>query len=556
MKVALIDTGISKNEINNRCEVRHFSLVKEALIEEYKEPAETHCHGTDCFKEIVSNTKNSELEILDLNILDESGKLQVNNIISAIEKSIEERVDIINISLGLTTYSQELYDICEKAVQNNIVILSAASHSNTISFPADFKNVICVQVDQEQTEKIKTIDYSTVSISMRDFIIKENNTEFDFSSSSLACARLCGYLCDDFSNMWLNDKFKILSRKYNIKLYSSDDISSNIGLKESGINYILSNNKAAVVLFPSNLLEKVNKDYINENIVAYYDHEKCDFYSFKDGKPIKDFDVIIILNSSYFNMEVPATIKEKYINYRIICIGNFLKTDDNKYLYDYNEYNSSELSVLEKPAIAITSLCSGLNKSDVQLSLLNSLKQDGLNIESISNNPIDALYNGNVFNFPNELKFPSIVYSINKFMYLSEINKDMDAWLINIGGAIGQVNNLNTYNFGKLADAYFSAVNIDVAIMCVNTFIDVENLKLQLANLYKHGIETIFIVLSHNDIDSTTMSYRDGLQTYYVDNTKYFEAFEYLKENVEEKVFTLDDVQNGNLYKNIIETLS
>lgn len=556
MKVALIDTGISKNQINKRCEVRHFSLLKQALIEEYKEPGENHAHGTDCFKEIVSNTKNSEIQILDLNILDESGNLQVYNIISAIEKSIEEKVDIINISLGLTTYSQELYDICEKAVENNILILSAASHSNTISFPADFKNVICVKVDQEQTEKIKTIDSTTLSISMRDFIMNENDTEFDFSSSSLACTRLCGYLCDDLGNMPLNDKFKILSRKYNINLYSSDDISSTSNLKESGIHDILLNNKVAVVLFPSNSLENVNKDYIHENIVAYYDHEKYDFYSFKDGTETKDFDVIIIINSSYFNLEIPVTIKEKYRDYKIICIGNFLKTDDNNYLYDYSEYNSSELSVLEKPVIAITSLCSGLNKSDIQLSLLNSLKQDGLNIESVSNNPIGVLYNENVFNFPKELKFPSIVYSINKFMYLSEINKDMDAWLINIGGAIGQVNNLNTYNFGKLADAYFSAVNIDVAIMCVNTFIDVENLKLQLANLYKHGMQTIFIVLSHNDIDGTTMSYRDGLQTYYVDNTKYFEAFEYLKKNIEEKVFTLDDVKNGNLYKNIIETLS
>lgn len=554
MKIALIDTGISKNEINNKCEVKHFSLFKGALIEEYKEPENNH--GTDCFKEIVSNTKNNEIQILDLNILDESGDLQIFNIISAIEKSIQERVDMINISLGLTIYSQELYDICEKAILNNIVILSAASHANTISFPADLKNVICVKVDQQQTEKIKTIDDTTVSISMKDFIIAEKDTEFDFSSSSLACARLCGYLCDDFSNMPLNDKFKILSHKYNLNLYGSDNINCNINLKESGIYNILLNNKVAVVLFPSNLLEKVNKDFIHENIIAYYDHEKCDFYSFSDGKPIEDFDVIIILNSAYIDLEVPITIKKKYRHYKIICIGNFLNKDDNNYLCDYSEYESSEISVLEKPVIAITSLCSGLNKSDIQLSLLNSLKQDGLDIESITNNPLGVLYNTNVFNFPNELKFPNIVYSINKFMYLSEINKDIDAWLINIGGAIGQVNSLNTYNFGKLADAYFSAANIDVAIMCVNSSIDVPYLKLQLAHLYKHGIEKIFIVLSHNDINALTLDYREGLQTYYIDNAKYIDAFEYLKKNVEEKVFTLDDVQNGNLYKNIIEALS
>lgn len=248
-------------------------------------------------------------------------------------------------------------------------------------------------------------------------------------------------------------------------------------------------------------------------------------------------------------------IKEKYKGYKIIYIGNFLKKNDNQYLRDYTAYDSSEMTVLEKPVIAIAGLCSGLNKSDVQISLLDSLKQDGLDVKAVSNNPVGILYDAEVFNFPTELKFPDIVYSINKFMYLEEVKSDMDAWLINIGGAVGQVNNLNTYNFGKLADAYFSAANIDVAIMCVNPFVDVLNLKLQLSNLYKHGIEKIFIVLSHNEIDASTMDYRDGLQTYYVNDEKYLSAFEYLKKNIEEKVFTLGDVQSGRLYENIIEAL-
>lgn len=214
------------------------------------------------------------------------------------------------------------------------------------------------------------------------------------------------------------------------------------------------------------------------------------------------------------------------------------------------------MTVLERPVIAVAGLCSGLNKTDVQIALLNRLKEDGLDIKAVSNNPIGLLYDMEVFNYPTELKFPDIVYAINKYMYLTEVNEDMDAWLINIGGAIGQVNNLNTYNFGKLADAYFSAANIDVAVMCVNIFVDVSNLKLQLANLYKHGIENIFIVLAHNDIDATTMDYRDGLQTYYVDNEKYLQALKYLKENVKEKVFSLEDVQKGTLYEKIIEALS
>lgn len=60
-------------------------------------------------------------------------------------------------------------------------------------------------------------------------------------------------------------------------------------------------------------------------------------------------------------------------------------------------------------------------------------------VKAISNNPIGVLYEMEVFNYPTELKFLDVVYPINKYMYLTEVNKDMDVWLINIGGAIGQV---------------------------------------------------------------------------------------------------------------------
>lgn len=142
-------------------------------------------------------------------------------------------------------------------------------------------------------------------------------------------------------------------------------------------------------------------------------------------------------------------------------------------------------------------------------------------------------------------------------MYVSEINKDIDAWLINIGwGAVDQVNTMNTCNFGKLTDAYFCAANIDIAIICVNPSTDVSYLRLQPAHMYKYGIEEIFIVLSHYEINASTIDYKDGLQTYYVDDSKYFAAFNNLKKNIEEKVFTFTDVENGVLYKNIIELLS
>lgn len=554
MKIAVIDTGILKEEVSGNCVVKHFSLSDEGLVNVYQKPVNNH--GTKCFKEISGNTENKNIQIYDLNILKDGENLEVSNIILAIEKAVKERVDIINISLGLKNYSQELYDMCERAVCNNIVIVSAASHTNTISFPADFDNVICVKVDQSQTEKIKVTNTTTVSIAMRDFIVVEGKKKFDFSSSSLACARFCRYLCDEFGDNLLNDKYKILAHKYGIYLYRDSIRENSLKLKENSLQEILQKNRVAVVVFPSSALSQLDAQFLHKSIVAYYDHGKYGFYSVRENRQTKNFDYILVLNTSYNDMEISKAIQEKYKKYKVICIGNYLNVDGNKLLQKYSMYKSSELSVLERPVIAVASLCSGLNKSEVQLSLLKGLKKDGLDIGAISNNPIGLLYGINVFSFPNELIFPNIVYSINRFMYLYEINTDIDAWLINIGGATGQVNSLNTYNFGKLVDAYLSAANIDVIVLCVNPSVDVEFLKLQIGYLYKQGVEKVFLVLSHNDINATTTDYKDGLQTYYVDNKKYMESFEYLRSNIQEKIFMLEDVQNGKLYDDIIESLS
>lgn len=554
MKIALIDVGISEKAIEGNMDVRHFFLDCGELVEKYKEPEEKH--GTYCFQEIVRSLRNIKPQFLDFNISDNSGILLVSSIIIAIEKAIEERVDIINISLGVTVYSQDLYDACEKAVQHNILVLSAASHRDTISFPADFNNVVCVKVDQKQSEKVRTIGDTTIAVSMNDYIMSEGGVEFDFSSTSLGCARACGYLCEALGDGVIKDKYKMLLKEYDIHIHDSESFYGNNILEASEIESILSNNRIGVVVFPESAIQNINKNMLHENIVAYYDYEKNAFYTFSDGKETENFDVILLLNSLQYNLKLSSMIEQKYKNCKIIYIGNFYNKDNNSYLWDYNKYSTSEMSVLERPVIAVVGLCSNINKTDVQISVLKSLQQDGLAIKAVTNNPIGLLYDMDVFNYPKELRFPDIVYSINRYMYLTEVNVDLDAWLINIGGGVGSINIMNTYNFGKLVDAYFSAANIDVVVMCVNTYVDVTNLRLQLANLYKYGIGNIFIVLSHNDIDLATLNYKDGLQTYYVGEEKYHEAFEFLKENIEEKVFTQEDVKNGHLYASILDTLS
>ena len=69
-------------------------------------------------------------------------------IIKAIEKSISDNADIINISLGINQTNTKIDQIVTKAIQNNIFVVTAAGNfgpePNTIGSPGLNPNAITV----------------------------------------------------------------------------------------------------------------------------------------------------------------------------------------------------------------------------------------------------------------------------------------------------------------------------------------------------------------------------------------------------------------------------
>lgn len=545
MKIALIDTGIDNKFENVKLE--HFCVEKGHVKSKSKAIKESH--GTECCKEIINHCKCKELKIIDFNVWND-GNIEIKNIVAAINRAIKEQVTLINISLGVTENSIELADACKEALMNNIIIVSAASHRNTVSFPADYRTVLSVNVDQNQSEKIKLVDDNSISISMRDYIIDDNGEKFDFSSSSMASARVTGLLANELEGDFVQDNLRILNKKYGIK-FSTNNSSKTEKIEEKPII----NGNVAVVLYPQKQLEKLKENRLT-NVVAYFDFESGTFKGMDNDEVTDNFDSIFLVNTMYNDVRVPKGLEEKYKEKRIYYLGNFIDVENAKLFRKYDSYTSDELSILEKPVIAVASLCSECNKNDIHYELYKSLTKDNVQVEAISNNPLGIVQGMNVFEFPQEIKFPNIVYEINQYMYLNETNKDMDIWLINIGGAIGPLNGMNLYKFGKLADAYLSASNVDILVLCVNPSVDIEHLRYEMGFLYKNGVEKIYLVLSNNDIDGSTTDYRDGVQTYQLDSTKYTDSIKYLQDSIGDKVFSMEEAKSGLLYKEIINDLT
>ncbi len=151
--ISVIDTGVDFN---------HPDLLGLGLdgkiiggydfVDNDETPLDSNGHGTQVAGIIASNgdlkgiAPNSK--ILAYRVSADGESVSSDLIIKAIEKSISDNADIINISLGVNQTNTKIDQIVTKAIQNNIFVVTAAGNfgpeSNTIGSPGLNPNAITV----------------------------------------------------------------------------------------------------------------------------------------------------------------------------------------------------------------------------------------------------------------------------------------------------------------------------------------------------------------------------------------------------------------------------
>lgn len=107
-----------------------------------------------------------------------------------------------------------------------------------------------------------------------------------------------------------------------------------------------------------------------------------------------------------------------------------------------------------------------------------------------------------------------------------------------------------------MIESYFQAASIDILVLCVPAFVELEMLQLNINRAYTYGIKKIFLVISKNTFEGSTMHSIDALRTYKVDSQKYRVAVDYIRQNFDGEVLEFADAYNGELYRKIINLLS
>ncbi|MEG1310381.1 MAG: S8 family peptidase [Romboutsia sp.] len=158
VKIAVIDSG---------CDVNHESLkdniigVKNFTDEDGKNSqivTDRVGHGTHVIGIIAANGNNNTIvgvapdsKIYVLKAIDKTGSGKLSWVVNAIYYAIEQNVDIISMSLGMSQSSEKLERAVKEATNKNILVVCAAgndgdgnSNDFEYSYPASYVDVISV----------------------------------------------------------------------------------------------------------------------------------------------------------------------------------------------------------------------------------------------------------------------------------------------------------------------------------------------------------------------------------------------------------------------------
>ena len=144
VKVGVVDSGYSlaKLKINFGHGI-NFCINGNAEFNR-ADTADRIGHGTACTGIIVKKAPNAE--IFPIKVFDKDLVSHIDILISAVEWALEQKLNIINLSLGTTDSSHidKFIQVCDKARQNNLLIVAANSNNGQKSYPACLPNVFGV----------------------------------------------------------------------------------------------------------------------------------------------------------------------------------------------------------------------------------------------------------------------------------------------------------------------------------------------------------------------------------------------------------------------------
>lgn len=152
IKVAVVDSGIVPNhpKIGQLAGGIALSIGPDGEIIHCDDYADRLGHGTGCAG--IIHRKASETALYSVRIFNTSLAADGRLLLAALEWSLQQGMDIVNLSLGTTDVSHRnsLASICEQAATAGVILVAAEHNEGRDSYPAILPEVIGVAAGKLQ----------------------------------------------------------------------------------------------------------------------------------------------------------------------------------------------------------------------------------------------------------------------------------------------------------------------------------------------------------------------------------------------------------------------
>lgn len=508
IKIAILDSGVRKDHpAFSSKTINGFSLrVKEKYVERNEEFVDTLGHGTAVFYILDKFTEN--VEITNIKIYDKTTEITQDDFEKLLNYIYHHYdYDIINISMGFLNCGSvvNLQKICDDFYTKGTLLISAFDNNGAVSFPAGLNNVIGV----DGQEKINSSnDYIYVENSIINIIGKLENFRVAWlkpdyiitKGNSFLCAKITAKIAEYLQQHESSDWEKICIDKYIFEKTINNHISFTI---QKAAIFPFNKEIHAIARFEELLnFEIIN--YYTERITGYIGKKISDILIDCDNnKVIKNIDDI---NWDDFDTLILGHIGElsriTKRNYQYL-INSAIEKGKNVYCFDNTKTISTRINELQyhniyfpkingtnikkrfgklyktdKPILTIIGTNSRQGKFTLQLYIRKRLIELGYSVGQLGTEPSAPLfgfdevfhcgYNGQI-----DLDIPQIYIAVNDMIW-NITQKDTDIIIVGTQSGFLAYNDYNALMFPTYHQIFFSALQTDAIILCMNPYDDVE----------------------------------------------------------------------------------
>lgn len=501
--IVLIDTGISQRYL------RENSLEIDVLNLNGKSNEDFIGHGTAVFS--IFNSQIPDAKILCMKIPEDS---QVEDLISIFDY-IYNYVDckMIHLSLGITQCDNisELYSVCKKLYDKNVIMVAAFSNDGSISYPAAFDIVVGVDISLNCRHIYEYEYVDSPIINIRAFAFTQTLPFTDgkpqkCSGTSFSAPYISSYI---YKYIKSKDSYSLSDIHFLLKKGAKKEYPSVVSKMTNSFHI----DKA--IAFPFNkeihsLARYSNFLYFNlENIydvkylrnigkqISTLFHKKFSRdYTIQNYMNIDwndNFDTLILGHtrelSALLNIDLKMYFYQKCIEYK----KNIFSFDDLSDIYHCSKIkvyspqftipdnHFGKLYHIGKPIICIVGTSSKQGKFSTQVCLRNAFESRGYKVGQLGTEPSSELFGFDAV-FPNgydsniNISWTDEIVTINYLLHEIEI-KNPDVIIV------GTQSQSYPFSFGNVRylpvkqNSVLYAINADAYILTCNYFDEIEYIE-------------------------------------------------------------------------------